>query len=327
MNKIYKVVWSKALEAYVVTSELAKSCTKSPSGKGLRRSVTAALLAAIAVAPVSFGVYAADDTHYVSVNSDNQTADSNYDNQGAQAKNSIAIGPFVKTTGEDNIIIGSGEIDGTKGETSFDGTRVLVVGHGNYFQPTSEWDSRKGKSISYRDVAIIGHSNKLLQGNEADAGKGYPTHQLVHGWENTLKGSFTGAIGYKNEIKNSSRPNNTSQNMAFTIGTENTIDATGYYMGDKNRVNTLADYKEPGSNPNKVGADLYVIGRHNIIGSTKGADWYVDNGHIIGSENIVYSNDANVFGWLNKVYASYGMAIGDGHRVGVDDKGNLVKNK
>ena len=329
MNQIYKIIWSKAAEAYVVTSELAKSHTKSPSGKGLRRSVTAALLAAMVAAPVAFGVYAAGDTHYVSVKSGNQTADSNYNNDGAQAENSVAIGPSVKTTGKDNIVIGSGEIvsQAKKDGTSFDGTRVLVVGHGNYFQPTSEWDSMKGQGVSYRDAAIIGHGNRLLQGDKNDAGGWSPAYQLIHGWENTLKGSFTGAIGYKNEIKNSSRPNNTSQNMAFTIGTENTIDATGYYMGDKNRVNTLADYKEPGSNPNVVGADLYVIGRHNIIGSTKGADWYVDNGRIIGSENIVYSNDANVFGWLNKVYASYGMAIGDGHRVGVDDKGNLVKNK
>ncbi|MDU1056543.1 MAG: ESPR-type extended signal peptide-containing protein, partial [Negativicoccus succinicivorans] len=106
MNKIYKVVWSKALEAYVVTSELAKSHAKNSSRKGLRRGITAALLAAMAVAPVSFGVYAAEDTHYVSVNSDNQTADSNYDNDGAKAKNSIAIGPSVETTGEDNIVIG-----------------------------------------------------------------------------------------------------------------------------------------------------------------------------------------------------------------------------
>ena len=326
MNKIYKIIWSKAAGAYVVTSELAKSHTKSPSGKGLRRGITAALLAAMTVAPVSFGVYAAEDTHYVSVNSDNQTTDSNYDNDGAKAKNSIAIGPSVETTGEDNIVIGSGEIvsQDKKDGTSFDGKRVLVIGHGNYFQPTSDWN---GQPVSYRDSAIIGHENKLLQGDKDDAGGGTPAYQIVHGWKNTLKGSFTGAIGYENEIKNSSRPGFTSQSMAFAIGTENTIDATGYYMGDKNRVNTLADYKEPGSNPNTVGADLYVIGQHNIIGSSKGGEWYVDNGRIFGSENIVYSNNANVFGWYNKVYASNGLAVGDGHRVGVDDKGNLVKNK
>ena len=325
MNKIYKIVWSKAVGAYVVTSELAKSCTKSPSGKGLRRSVTAALLATMVAAPVAFGVYAADDTHYVSVNSDNQTADSNYDNQGAQAKNSIAIGPSVKTTGEDNIIIGSGEIDGTKGETSFNGTRVLVVGHGNYFQPTSEWDDNtKGKSILYRDVAIVGHSNKLLQGNKADAGKGYPTHQLVHGWKNTLNGSYTGAIGYENEIKNNSREGYTSHHMAFAIGSANTIDATGYYMGDKNRINTLADYTEPIHPDEAYGADLYVIGRHNIVGSNKDKESYVNKGRIIGSENVVYSNDVNVFGKFNKAYGSSALVVGTVNRVGVDKEGNLI---
>ncbi|MDU2929665.1 ESPR-type extended signal peptide-containing protein, partial [Negativicoccus succinicivorans] len=326
MNKIYKIVWSKAAEAYVVTSELAKSHTKSPSGKGLRRSVTAALLATMVAAPVAFGVYAAGDTHYVSVNSDNQSADSNYDNQGAQAKNSIAIGPSVKTTGEDNIIIGSGEIDGTKGETSFNGTRVLVVGHGNYFQPTSEWDDNtKGKSILYRDVAIVGHSNKLLQGNKADAGKGYPTHQLVHGWKNTLNGSYTGAIGYENEIKNNSREGYTSHHMAFAIGSANTIDATGYYMGDKNRINTLADYTEPIHPDEAYGADLYVIGRHNIVGSNKDKESYVNKGRIIGSENVVYSNDVNVFGKFNKAYGSSALVVGTVNRVGVDKEGNLIK--
>ena len=263
--------------------------------------------------------------HYVSVSSTEKGADSNVMNDGALAKNSIAIGPSVKTEGKDNIVIGSGEIEGQKGVTSVNGDRVVVVGHGNYFQPVSD---RNGKPVSYRDSAIIGHNNKLLQGDEHDAGGGTPAYQIIHGWKNTLKGSFTGAIGYENEIKNSSRPGHTSQSMAFAVGTENTIDATGYYMGDKNRVNTLADYKEPGENPNVVGADLYVVGRHNIIGSSKGGEWYVDSGRIFGSENVVYTGDANVFGWSNKVYGGAGaMAIGHGNRVGIDESGQLMKNK
>ena len=36
MNKIYKVVWSKAKHAYVVTSEVARSHTKSASGKAVK---------------------------------------------------------------------------------------------------------------------------------------------------------------------------------------------------------------------------------------------------------------------------------------------------
>ena len=263
--------------------------------------------------------------HYVSVSSTEKGADSNVMNDGALAKNSIAIGPSVKTEGKDNIVIGSGEIEGQKGVTSVNGDRVVVIGHGNYFQPVSD---RNGQKILYRESAIIGHKNQLLQGNKDDAGGAFPVYQLVHGWENTLKGSFTGAIGFKNTLQNSSRPGHTSQSMAFTVGTENTIDATGYYMGDKNRINTLADYKEPGENPNVVGADLYVVGRHNIIGSSKGGEWYVDSGRIFGSENVVYTSDANVFGWSNKVYGGAGaMAIGHGNRVGIDESGQLMKNK
>ena len=294
------------------------------ASKGLKRSITAALLAALAAAPFSYGVYAESEIHYVSIKSNNKGADSNYGNDGAEAKNSIAIGPSVKTTGEDNIVIGSGELSGKKGVTSFNGYRVLAVGHGNYFQPISD---RNGQPVSYRDSAIIGHDNKLLQGNADDAGGGTPAYQIIHGWKNTLKGSFTGAIGYENEIQNSSRPNHVSQNMAFAIGSENKIDATGYYMGDKNRVNTLPDYKEPGSNPHIAGADLYVIGRHNIIGSSKGGEWYVTSGHIIGTGNVIYSDSTNVFGDNNKVYSGSGIAIGNANKVGIDNAGNPVKNK
>ena len=55
MNKIYKIVWSKAKHAYVVTSEVARSHTKSASGKAVR----AALAAAVGMG-VLMGGYAAD---------------------------------------------------------------------------------------------------------------------------------------------------------------------------------------------------------------------------------------------------------------------------
>ena len=49
MNRIYKVIWSKAKHCYTVVSEIAKSQTKSPSaGRGLR-STAASLAAALAI--------------------------------------------------------------------------------------------------------------------------------------------------------------------------------------------------------------------------------------------------------------------------------------
>ena len=55
MNKIYKIIWSKAKHAYVVTSEVARSHTKSASGK----AVKAALAVAVGMG-VLMGGYAAD---------------------------------------------------------------------------------------------------------------------------------------------------------------------------------------------------------------------------------------------------------------------------
>ena len=43
MNKIYKIVWSKAKHAYVVTSEVAKNHTKSASGKAVKAALAAAV--------------------------------------------------------------------------------------------------------------------------------------------------------------------------------------------------------------------------------------------------------------------------------------------
>ena len=45
MNSIYKVIWSKAKNCYVVASEIAKSHTKSASGQSVRRSALSSLLA------------------------------------------------------------------------------------------------------------------------------------------------------------------------------------------------------------------------------------------------------------------------------------------
>lgn len=43
MNRVYKIVWSKAKNAYVVTSELAKNHTKNASGKMVKAALAAAM--------------------------------------------------------------------------------------------------------------------------------------------------------------------------------------------------------------------------------------------------------------------------------------------
>ena len=52
MNKIYKVIWSKVKNCYVVASELAKSHTKGCSGKRVGRLLTAGVVAAGLLLPM-----------------------------------------------------------------------------------------------------------------------------------------------------------------------------------------------------------------------------------------------------------------------------------
>ena len=60
MNKIYKIVWSKAKHAYVVTSEVARSHTKSASGKAVKAALAAAV--GMGVLMGGYTVNAADTT-------------------------------------------------------------------------------------------------------------------------------------------------------------------------------------------------------------------------------------------------------------------------
>lgn len=133
MNKIYKLVWSKVRNAWVVTSEIAKGHGKESSsgrnGKRLKLAVMTAILGGCfmtaGISPVAAltddqqAVYDAvmaelnakrGVAHYFSVNSDDKNAPegTNYDNNGATGKDAIAIGKNAVSEGPGSIAIGKG---------------------------------------------------------------------------------------------------------------------------------------------------------------------------------------------------------------------------
>lgn len=80
MNRIFKVIWSKTRNCYVVASELAKGHTKGETtGKGLKKLATALLVAAALMGP-NFA-WAADPT--VTVTDTNKTQQMVYTKDGA----------------------------------------------------------------------------------------------------------------------------------------------------------------------------------------------------------------------------------------------------
>lgn len=86
MNRIYKIVWSKAKNTYVVTSELAKNHTKSASGK----AVKAALAAAVGMGLLMGG--------YTASAADNTPG----------AGSGVAIGTGSNAPKEENVAVGKG---------------------------------------------------------------------------------------------------------------------------------------------------------------------------------------------------------------------------
>ena len=85
MNKIYKVIWSKAKHTYVVASEIAKGHTKGETtGKGLKKLAAAMLVAAALLSP-SFA-WAADTDKATVTDTTSGTTVEVYTQKGAENK-------------------------------------------------------------------------------------------------------------------------------------------------------------------------------------------------------------------------------------------------
>ena len=192
MNRIYKVIYSKARQCYIVVSELAKSNHKS-SQQGANHTNTPALARIIAVALAAGALtwgsvpeisWAADtgqaDTgqnaatiqggiHYFSVNPEGGNRNKNYENDGAAGDNSLAVGAGAHA-------------DGRMGATALgndavaNGERALAVGNGS-----------KATGL---DAIAIGTGSQ----GEADG-----INAIAIGEQSYAKGTYTTAVGSYSE--------------------------------------------------------------------------------------------------------------------------------
>ncbi len=125
MNKIYKVIYSKVKQCYIVVSELAKSHVKSSHGSNgqQKAALTMSVLLALGAFTFAFGpvtVEAAEITNtktngssFIGVErpdvlfngKDNDSNYANYNGAGAQGANAITIG-LKAVAADDTITIG-----------------------------------------------------------------------------------------------------------------------------------------------------------------------------------------------------------------------------
>ena len=210
MNKIFKVVWSKSKQCYVVVSEMAKN----NSGK---KKVLASVLAALAV--VGAGAAQVDAASYgagggnaageasVSIGGGysgaNTAANGKWavavgDNAHAINEGSIAMGYQATTSGDNSIAIGRNSKSNAAGaiaigkDNSSNNIRAVAIGEQNTAQDA--------------DTIAMGHKNTaktgglaIGSGNTADAtaggGRSAGNSQIAIGWDNSAKNEDTIAIG------------------------------------------------------------------------------------------------------------------------------------
>ena len=197
MNRIYKVIYSKARQCYIVVSELAKSNHKS-SQQGADHTNTPALARIIAVALAAGaltwgsvpGVSWAADTgqadtgqaytgqnattiqggiHYFSVNPEDGNRNKNYENDGAVGVDSLAVGAGAYANGR----LGATALGN---DAVADGERALAVGNGS-------------KATGLDTIAI----------GTGSQGEAAGTNAIAIGEQSHARGEYTTTVGSYSE--------------------------------------------------------------------------------------------------------------------------------
>lgn len=241
MNKIYKVVWSKAKHAYVVTSEVAKSHTKSTSGK----AVKAALAAAVGMG-VLMGGYTA--------NAADTTTGSG---------SGVAYGTGSDAPKAENVAIGKGAGISYSGGVGMPSTGDIVIG--NKAKTNNYIDQGGGIAIGSNSFVenMVGGLERSFDFNQA----GYNSmFGVPYGLPKHPDKMVTGvAIGQ----------NTYARSGSVMLGTHNYKGALGDVTVDSADVrshNLLPFATELGANSYSHGLFSSVTGAYSIISSNYGSN-------------------------------------------------------
>ena len=348
MNKIFKVVWSKTKECYVVVSEVAKN----NSGK---KKVLASVLAALAV--VGAGAAQVDAASY-GAGGGNAAADASIsigggysgpktaandkfaiaigDNASATGKSSISMGYKSETNGQVSIAIGE-ETKVKKSEGTAVGAGAVVeerfgAAFGHEAKATKQYataigsgaqgegeDSqaigRQAQTTGYRAVAV-GTLAKALNNSAIAIGeytKADGTNSIAMGKSSKAHSFDAIAIGHNNNSRTYS---------AISIGTDNTSDvAYGLTDAQFDALPYDEQYINDSSktDPRRGVSSTIAIGRNNVAGNVEAI--------AIGTETKATKTDAIAIGARAEATGDYALAIGGaagGYKVTADEYGTAV---
>ena len=299
MNKIFKVVWSKTKECYVVVSEVAKN-------NGGKKKVLASVLATLAIMGAGVQVQAADMNTDTSANTAKQI--------NIWATTDKKDNPAAGGTGAS----GSGVANANDVAPSTFGTEIgIAIGSQNKIKPSITTNAGGGSTITMgikneaygnRNVAI-GSNNKtygedtIAVGSKLEAGTG---HAIVIGNESTSGGR---TLAYA-----SASPDATGKvgnAFALAIGTGAQVDG---------RANNASGGIAIGQDVKATNTNSVVIG-HNATASGRQAYAFGNSSGASGSGSIA-------FGQATEATEHGSVAMGNGAKskgVGSTSVGRTAK--
>ena len=248
MNRVYKIVWSKAKNAYVVTSELAKNHTKNASGKMVKTALTAAVGMGVLM-----GGYMADAAPATNPSGDGPGIAIGT-GSSSQKVDSTAVGKNAKTTGERALAVGYNSIaDADSAMAVGNGNKAmaggsLAVGARNIAQGMGGLAIGENNTAEGDDSAAVGHSNKV-----------HAMGTYAFGLQNTVWKMYSQAYGMNNIV---------SEVNSFAYGNSNQVGSMNSFAFGGGNLNT-ARWAVTVGNTNKVGGEhSFAAGFYNTIGST-----------------------------------------------------------
>lgn len=205
MNKIFKIIWSKARNCYVVVSEIAHCQGK---GKGQKRAVlTCSLAAALTVFTLTGGITAVQAAQNINITEENPGAQDSSTNKG---KYSTVIGPGAKNESNQSdgvIVIGYGATvsnNGSPKDSIAIGTSANVVGKNNIAIGTNAAVTNNGgnNAISLGTEAKAEKSESIAIGMKAHANNNDGIAAIAIGSGSEAQKDKSIAIGYKTLAEN-----------------------------------------------------------------------------------------------------------------------------
>ena len=288
MNKIFKVVWSKTKECYVVVSEVAKN-------NGGKKKALASVLAGLAMVAAAAGtpVQASVGLGGSAVNI---TPDGTYNGSNQTSKNSVVVGYQNNAAGgpadESGKII-YGAANTANRESS------LALGNQNKAINKSASAIGVGNTASGEASVAMGNSSTASGDRSIAIGSGANATQgaaIAIGRQAEATGSSSVALGYLNKATN---------NVAVGVGVNNKVSGQGATsVGSSNTV---------------TGDNSSVLGRQNTVDGASVAGAVAvgyqnkasgDRAIAIGEGNDSQKEDTITMGHSNTASVGGGIAIG-----------------